>query len=172
MPAVGKSCGTHICSTARNAAAPAYIRQASRHLCWLSLLGLSLQQPFRMAVFTATSIDGVTLPHGAASSFRKNVHCELVCGSLPKIVQKTALIKGRLGRLAERGIRTRGSVRETLPLKTRQNFALQSPNWAPEKISRPRCCLLLVHPVWQCGSIASPLWSDEQTLLWMPRVVA
>src|SRR5207247_1628865 len=30
-------------------------------------------------------------------------------------------------------IRTRGSIRETLPLKTRQNFALQSPNWGPEK---------------------------------------
>jgi len=45
------------------------------------------------------------------------------------------------------GIRTCGSVRQILPLKTRQNFALQSTNWAPEKISRPRCCLLLVHPV-------------------------
>ena len=43
------------------------------------------------------------------------------------------------------GIRTRGPVEESLALKTRQNFALQSQNWAPEKISRRSCCGSVVH---------------------------
>jgi hypothetical protein len=37
---------------------------------------------------------------------------------------------------------TRGSIRETLPLKTRQNFALQSPNWGPEKFPAQGAVLL------------------------------
>jgi hypothetical protein len=69
------------------------------------------------------------------------------------------------------GIRTRGSIREILPLKTRQNFALRSPNWASEKFPAQGAACDWFTRSQQCGCLPCPLWSAEQTLKWISRVV-